>query len=287
MSAPEREDEFEAYLQRRVPLHRRVPELESPEPPEDLDRIVLRKARRAIRGARQVPVFRAPRWALPVGLAASLLLILAVGVDVGLRIGGDRQLAATALEPAPAHLKAVPAVAAGTSAAVSGGITTSRRTDDGIRTDHDMAANKVARAASPVRTPHAPRIPLVAAAKAAPAAAPVSAPPSLISVTALDATDSRVQPMDRSRAPPLLSEATRTQSGTDSRTREAKTAAPADGKAPGAPATSRDRAAWLRRIEALRTAGRNGEADREYERFRSVYPEDPQPASAAPAAAPK
>ena len=86
MSAPEYDPEFEAYLRRRVRFDRRLPRsLTHLEPPEELDRIIIGKARAAIQPLPVAPVFRAPRWAAPLAMAASLLVSFALMLDVGLR----------------------------------------------------------------------------------------------------------------------------------------------------------------------------------------------------------
>lgn len=82
MSGPEREDEFEAYLRHRSVLPGGVPGSQRLEPPEDLDAIVLRRAREAIRAPARMPVYRAPRWALPVALAATILLSFSILLNV-------------------------------------------------------------------------------------------------------------------------------------------------------------------------------------------------------------
>jgi hypothetical protein len=90
MSGPERDDEFEAYLRRRTRLDRRLKSLDRLEPPPELDRIIIGQARQAIQGAPPVPKFRgsghpAPRWALPMGMAATILISLSVLLDLGVR----------------------------------------------------------------------------------------------------------------------------------------------------------------------------------------------------------
>jgi hypothetical protein len=86
MSAPEYDPEFEAYLRRRVRFDRRLPRsLTRLEPPAELDRIVIGMAREAIQPSPTVPLFRAPKWAAPLAMAASLLVSFALMLDVGLR----------------------------------------------------------------------------------------------------------------------------------------------------------------------------------------------------------
>ena len=85
MTGSEREDDFEAYLRRRVPIDRRLKSLGRLEPPAELDRLIIGHAREAIQGAPRVPVFRAPRWALPMGLAATILVSLSILLDLGMQ----------------------------------------------------------------------------------------------------------------------------------------------------------------------------------------------------------
>jgi hypothetical protein len=128
MTGPEREDEFEAYLRRRVRIDRRLRSLDRLEPPAELDQIIIGQARQAIQGAAPVPKFRgsghpAPRWALPMGMAATILISLSVLLDLGVRdairkdAGRPAVLAlvrahampAEAAAPAPAPESAFPA----------------------------------------------------------------------------------------------------------------------------------------------------------------------------------
>jgi hypothetical protein len=78
-------DDFEAYLKRRVPIDRRLALIDRLEPPPELDRIVIGKARAAIRNPVPVPVFKAPMWAVPMGLAATILVSLSMLLDLGIR----------------------------------------------------------------------------------------------------------------------------------------------------------------------------------------------------------
>jgi hypothetical protein len=78
MTGPDSDNELEAFLARRSLMHRRFAEGDQSEPPAEVDRIVLAKAREAIKRPSETPVYRAPQWAMPVGLAASVLLVFAV-----------------------------------------------------------------------------------------------------------------------------------------------------------------------------------------------------------------
>jgi hypothetical protein len=75
--------EFDDFLARRKPVFRR-PELDPLEPPGELDRIVLRQAREAIRADRPEPLYHGTRWGMPVALAATLLVGLTAILHVGM-----------------------------------------------------------------------------------------------------------------------------------------------------------------------------------------------------------
>jgi hypothetical protein len=85
MLGSERDDEFEIYLKRRVRLDRRLRSLDRPEPPAELDRIIIAQARQALQIAAPVPLLRAPRWPLPLGMAATILISLSILLDAGLK----------------------------------------------------------------------------------------------------------------------------------------------------------------------------------------------------------
>jgi hypothetical protein len=81
MTGPD--DEFEDFLKRRKPVFRR-PDDEMFEPPAELDRVVLRQAREAIEPEEPLRVFSAPRWSMPLALAATLLIAFAVIFKAGM-----------------------------------------------------------------------------------------------------------------------------------------------------------------------------------------------------------
>ena len=111
MTGPERDDEFEAYLRRRVRIDRRLRSLDRLEPPAELDQIIIGQARQAIQGVPPVPMFRAPRWALPMGMAATILISLSVLLDLGVRDAIRKDAGRPAAYPvsaAPAAIKTAP-----------------------------------------------------------------------------------------------------------------------------------------------------------------------------------
>ena len=79
MSGPD--EEFDDFLSRRKPLFRRAPG-DPLEPPEEVDRIVLRQAREAIEIDRPQPAFRGAHWGAPLAIAATLLVVFTVVLHV-------------------------------------------------------------------------------------------------------------------------------------------------------------------------------------------------------------
>jgi hypothetical protein len=79
----DQDEEFEAFLKRRRPLFRREVD-EGLEPPAELDRIVLRQAREAIREQRPMRMFGMPRWAAPMAIAATLVLGVSIVFKAGM-----------------------------------------------------------------------------------------------------------------------------------------------------------------------------------------------------------
>ncbi len=81
MTGPEYDAELEAFLKRRSPMHRRLSDIDHAEPPLELDRVVLNRAREAIEAPGQ-QLFRSSLWALPVGLAATILVAFTVVLNI-------------------------------------------------------------------------------------------------------------------------------------------------------------------------------------------------------------
>ena len=87
MTHPEADEEFTAFLKRRSVLPGGTPAGEKLQPPLALDAAVLKKAREAIEAQHQSN--RAPRWAMPVAIAATVLLCLSVVLNI--RLNTSRQ----------------------------------------------------------------------------------------------------------------------------------------------------------------------------------------------------
>jgi len=80
--------EFDDFLARRRPVFRTPPD-DVVGPPESIDRAVLRQAREAIESDRPLPLYRGPGWGVPLAVAATVLLALAVVLQVELPRTGE------------------------------------------------------------------------------------------------------------------------------------------------------------------------------------------------------
>lgn len=109
-------DDFEAYLTRRRPIQTGPSPTDGLEPPAELDRIVIGKARQAIQPPPTLRMFRGPGWALPVGLVATLSLVVVVGLHFGARMPS---VAARVKEAATPAAQSVAGAQAGDRAAKS------------------------------------------------------------------------------------------------------------------------------------------------------------------------
>jgi hypothetical protein len=82
MTGPEHDPEFEAFLKRRSPIYRRLSDIDDAEPSAELDRLVLNRARDAIDTPKRTPLFRTSQWAMPAGLAATILIAFTVLLNI-------------------------------------------------------------------------------------------------------------------------------------------------------------------------------------------------------------
>ncbi len=279
MNMNEHDDEFDLRISKRERLLPQFDaELDGPD--ADTDRVLLARARAAshpvqLRAA-AAKTFRAPRWAVPVGLAATLVLSFTLLLHtsppqvaapasapmasqavsdsmVSESAIGESATGGSAIGDVPLSDRAVGAAAAGASAPAQ---TRERRADNAepARAAADFAAD-----AMPAEVQIEPTL----AAKAMPAAAsPAPAPPPPPAVAAeMSANVAGSADLDRSaRTAPA-------ESATDASKERAEAAAPLDPDV------------WLRRIEQLRSRGLDAEARRELLAFRQQFPDHPLPAA--------
>jgi resuscitation-promoting factor RpfA len=161
MTGPEYDAEFEAFLKRRSPLHRRLSDIDNAEPSVEIDRLVLNRAREAIDTPSQ-PLFRSSRWALPLGLAATILIAFTVVLNVD-RHGAKAKVDAAA----PAAQEQVPAVARAAAVSESAKAEApSVLSDSAVR--NGRAAQTAKKAGPPAALAKRYDIPATTAPKAAP-----------------------------------------------------------------------------------------------------------------------
>jgi hypothetical protein len=320
MTEPQSDDEFETFLKRRTVLSNGMSDDDKLEPPKTLDALVLKRAREAVRERRQSN--RAPRWAAPVALAATILLCVSVVLNVSLntnRPAGDlRRQAAATVDKAPA---------AAPGAATEGGlreeVVTGTASREAILPEAKIAEPRAPRppVLAETRTPApggSPRGHGSAADKAAafadrtgtsarlakradaPAKAPSETSQGTDSVAVSGLADrSRTPPAAPTETPPLASAASSapatpaTDRAAGLQEHEPALAKRQAGQAAGAAATAaaphpRDPKTWLRQIEALRAEGKTAQADAEMQRFRTIFPTYPaKPGLPAPSEPPK
>ncbi len=256
MSDSEQDDEFEAYLKRRTPIDKGTRSREQLEPPPELDRIVIGKARKAIQGASPLNMYHAPKWALPVALAATILISFAVLLDLGVRAKrNDASLQAARSEtlaapdsPAPLRPGSAPAPLHAPSISAAVPLPAPAPTVGEVANTTPAASAEVEFTSDRARTR------LARAEKAAKRARPE---PELMAGSAAPATSATRGDDATSVAPPA--------------------SAPAEADSNGAKADSSAAVMWLKQIEKLRGEGQSAEAEREMKRFREKYPDYPIP----------
>lgn len=268
--------ELEDFLARRSALHRRALDADPAEPPAELDRLVLDRARAAIQTPRDVPVYRAPRWALPVSLAATVVLALAIVVNYGrVQHGAVPVSSPTADAAAPERAGAPAQIAPAAPPAPAPApelVAKSVQSFDGGSARAPAVPEQAPLTAS-TRNAHAMR----------PSAEMQAIAPARRAVAAQGASSDRIAEV-RLRDLPRQKFSETLAATTETAAAERLTAPAPSSPAPAAAHTNPQ--AWLREIEGLRQAGRSAEADRELAEFRKAFPtiavpavaRDPRPA---------
>jgi hypothetical protein len=318
MSDSGHEDEFEAYLKRRAsggstgrPFNKGIASPDSLEPPPELDRIIIGNARKAIQGPGRVPVYRAPKWALPAALAATIVISFAVVFELGLRTHQtapapepiDTEIVADAplitAAPAPALTAPQTQTPPSNSHVARSGATERRATSRATALGRSTAAPKAdapPKAVARLRLPAIPTDPWppVAASNASPAtdsAQPQADEKARTRLARAEVAESRsradaessgeaaprisnAEPNPSAAAPPRVAYAPArppTMQTPDVVTLEEVVVT---GPAPSHNARNAhlDPATWVSEIEKLHNAGRTAEAERQIKRFREAYP---------------
>jgi hypothetical protein len=295
-------DEFETFLKTRTVLPNAMSDDDKLEPPKALDAIVLKEAREAIRARQRLN--RTPRWAMPVALAATILLCLSIVLNVSLNTDRPtanlrRTTAATADKASPtpaspasegerrekvadgaspnevilpeakvAELRAPrPPVVAETAASAE-----SPR-PDGAAADNAGALAK--RSDTPAQALREAAAGANSAADKAPQLADRSRTPTRGPSEATSAADIPAQLAGHSRAPAQVRNEARSAADTPAQlAHRARTSAQAQSEATAAaiPPHPQDPETWLQQIAALRAEGKTAQADAEMHRFRATFP---------------
>jgi hypothetical protein len=324
MTNPEHDEGFEAYLKRRSVLPNALDD--RLEPPAALDEIVLQRAHEAIKAqaapAAKQQTDRAPRWAMPVALAATILLCLSVVLNISLNTN----------RPTPDLQRMTAARTNVNPGAEADARDDGRTNNDGERRESvsgDVPSHEVTLTEAKVAGSPAPRAPVVADSAlappppaatarasaegpAAPSAFASATPPASATAPAPSALESAAGSVGASVVvrKPSSEYAESAQPGSDGERRLVAsstahkaasfaqradvslsrsvpaTADVANAPTPGAAAPHpADPNVWLQQIGALRAAGERDQADAEMRRFRVVFPG--YPTSPAPPAASK
>jgi hypothetical protein len=255
------DDEFELRLRRG---ERFVPQFDADldGPDEAVDRAVLARARATVL---QPPVaepryHRAPRWTLPIALAATVLLSFTLVMQMDSRDVVAQRTAERADDATRAADAGMPA----------GVAESAMQADAEVLVEQPAEAAPTASAPAPVLSEPVPSEP-VASAKAVPAASEPRAPPPPAAAP---------PPPPITAAAPRVSAAAPAPTGASSESLAAgalrREAMDDRAMARSADATESPEA-WLARIEALRSGGDLAAARRELEAFRRQHPDTELP----------
>jgi len=332
MTDPEQDEVFEAYLKRRPVLPTLDDQLE---PPAALDHRVLNQAREAIQpgattvagspgrntagvggaggntmspGATKSPLQRPPRWAVPVALAATILLCLSVVMNISLN-SNRRSPNIERMTAARADVKASALANATAESDAAAGVSARSPARDAFATNNgerresisgDIPSHEVVLPRAKVAGAPAPHAPVVAeASPAASADAEERKSERSLADTASRASGAMasansvapVQPAEPGGPASVTGGAVpaRSSSAADKAVLMAKDAGVAAPQYTPAPEQERAAASarkaakavaphpadpkiWLQQIDALRAAGKADQADAEMQRFKAAFP---------------
>ena len=248
------EDDLEPLLRARRPLFRDASQGDGLEPGDHLDSLIIERARTALRAPQPMSFYRGTRWAVPVALAATVVMSFTLLLYT-------REGAA----PAPSAEKSTRSVNDARqlpvqSPANSGAVTTER---------HRRSSPPNAQAATPevfVRPPPPP-----SADRAA----------SSVLADKLDAATAKSAVEETQRAVDVSAQMRRSEAGAAAAV-AAPLAAATEGKAMNLDPKRDNPVDWWRDIVQLRVNGQQAEADAEWRKLQARFPSF-LPPSVAPA----
>jgi len=280
MTGPD--DEFDDFLTRRKPVFRRTSD-DPLEPPAELDRLILSRAREAISAEPPQRVFRAPRWGMPVALAATLML----AVTVVMHVGSQKPAAAPTVALRSISREIPDPAAAPPSAPAMESASPASSAADAAYALHDESATDgpiVVDLSSPMsdkqeQARHEPARRARAAEVYANTAQPAPAAPPAGFVSEQEAARYAPPPEAGSGSRTLAREVPAPASGVvvngaraeATSTGELRTDTAAVKAAADAPAYRRDSKTWMAEIERLRAAGDVARAEAELEEYKRAH----------------
>jgi hypothetical protein len=204
MTGPEYDAELEAFLKRRSMMHRRLSDIDHAEPSVEMDRLVLNRAREAIETPEQ-PLYRTSRWALPIGLAAAILIAFTVVLNL------DHHSAKSSASPAAAAAAPqTPAVARAASVREAERIQQQRVVSDSVAHSADVpGVASSATTSTPLVASTAPAVAHGVLAAPAPPATAAPPPPVAAASDSHSSPDAWLREINRLRAAGKAAEADR------------------------------------------------------------------------------
>jgi hypothetical protein len=280
------EQQLDEYLKGDSSVSRQYRQLPGADVPAELDRLVLRQARDAVkRGSPQRPAW--VRWSAPLAVAASAVLALAIVIETGVR--DETMVSAPQPIPAKQQSKAeeefaaepeAPAVASAPAPApdsAAGTVAENRLADNAVRVSPQRERAAPAAPPPPRQEVHSPQF--------TPSAEPIErieskaariaeSPPLNSPVVPFEATSADSIAKSADAAARMLQTSALRKDAAQEEERlaaELRRAMPvADAPAPSI--TYTDPEAWLKDIRQLRKDGKQEEADREWRRFLAAFP---------------
>ncbi|HEX2101915.1 MAG TPA: hypothetical protein VHF69_14680 [Candidatus Synoicihabitans sp.] len=285
------EQQLEEYLRGGSAVSRQYRQLPSTDVPAEIDRLVLRQAQEAVK-SRPAKSRTWMRWTAPLALAASAVLVVSIVIESG--VHKESYVAAPA--SAPVEMATRQETAEQPTAASAADNRALHSEDSGKRAAAAESDSQVVHVVpvapeAMLDTPPAPFMPAPKIESPPPPDVPVLDPaPQLarervnaISQTATAApppapteseqiAEMRTRGMDMAVQQVLVGEQRELKQTAGPRgTVSARSASDAEEKA-DEPRTISAPERWLRNIRLLRKENKHDEADREWRRFRSVYP---------------
>jgi hypothetical protein len=289
MTGLDNDRELEDFLARRSPFHRRLADRDLHEPTEQLDRVVLSRAREAIEAPRNLPIYRSSRAALPLALAATVVLAISVTMSVQHMRHGEPLVLSFPSQPGSAGINA-PSAAPEARDRIDDRVLTANASPAAPAVLAPQAELDAKSAAAAITDNRPARTAMLAKS---------TARMLRMQTEVHDAPHTRAEPdsaaekksevdaesLWASTAPASSSETAASAGAVPSATGtldEVIVTNPAEAPPAARAANHPNREAWLQEIQSLRNAGKVAEAEREMAAFQKAFPNSVSPTPAAP-----